>query len=121
MWVWEGGTVESIYSRKHYVNGEEDEKTDWKEILRETFLDPSVFLLVGALIIAIAAGKKEDTFHVVLLSVGASYIAVSTTMRLYVPQANPRTYIPLRLSVTFAFNISLGIPLYYFLITMLCR
>lgn len=37
---------------------EEDEKTNWKEILREAFLNPSVFLLVGALIIGILTGEK---------------------------------------------------------------
>jgi hypothetical protein len=35
-------------------------------------------------------------------------------MRLSVPEANPGIYLPLSLAVTFPFNISLGIPLYYF-------
>jgi len=36
----------------------ENKKTDWKEIFREAFLNPSVFLLVGALIIGIVTGQK---------------------------------------------------------------
>jgi uncharacterized protein len=171
-------------------NKEEDgssveEKTDWKEIFREAFLNPSVFLLVGALIIGILTGEKGwtsmeplfgtlfkgmlafflldmglvaarkihelkkvgffliafalimpmvnasvaiaiaylfeiekgDAFLLSLLSASASYIAVPAAMRLSVPQANPGIYLPLSLAVTFPFNISLGIPLYYFMIT----
>ena len=44
-----------------FVKGSDDEtseKTDWNEILREAFLNPSVFLLVGALIIGILTGEK---------------------------------------------------------------
>jgi hypothetical protein len=39
-------------------NGDSEEKTEWKEILREAFLNPSVFLLIGALIIGILSGEK---------------------------------------------------------------
>ena len=39
-------------------NGETDDNNGWKEILREAFLNPSVFLLVGALIIGILSGEK---------------------------------------------------------------
>ena len=164
--------------------GEEEEKTDWGEILREAFLNPSVFLLVGALLIGILTGEKGwhsmeplfgtlfkgmlafflldmglvaarkihelkkvgffliafalimplvnalvatsfaymfdihkgDAFLLALLSASASYIAVPAAMRLSVPEANPGLYLPLSLAVTFPFNISLGIPLYYFII-----
>jgi hypothetical protein len=164
-----------------------EEKTDWKEIMREAFLNPSVFLLVGALIIGLLTGEKGwnsmeplfgtlfkgflafflldmglvaarkihelkkvgffliafalimpminasiatgiayffeiakgDAFLLALLSASASYIAVPAAMRLSVPEANPGIYLPLSLAVTFPFNISLGIPLYYFIITTL--
>jgi len=168
-------------------NADASEKTDWKEIFKEAFLNPSVFLLVGALIIGILTGEKGwtsmeplfgalfkgflafflldmglvaarkiyelkkvgffligfamfmpivnasvatgfaylfgiekgDAFLLALLSASASYIAVPAAMRLSVPQANPGIYLPLSLAVTFPFNISLGIPLYYFMITTL--
>lgn len=171
-----------------FVKGEGAEakgKTDWGEILREAFLNPSVFLLVGALIIGIVTAEKGwhameplfgtlfkgmlafflldmglvaarkihelkkvgvfliafaiimpmlnalvatglaymfeiekgDAFLLALLSASASYIAVPAAMRLSVPEANPGIYLPLSLAVTFPFNISLGIPLYYFIIT----
>lgn len=166
------------------TNSATDENNSWKEILREAFLNPSVFLLVGALIIGILTGEKGwttmeplfgtlfkgflafflldmglvaarkihelrkvgffliafaiimpmvnasiatgfayffeiskgDAFLLALLSASASYIAVPAAMRLSVPQANPGIYLPLSLAVTFPFNISLGIPLYYFMI-----
>lgn len=170
------------------TNSETEESNNgWKEIMREAFLNPSVFLLVGALIIGILSGEKGwatmeplfgtlfkgflafflldmglvaarkihelkkvgffliafalimpivnasvataiaynldiskgDAFLLALLSASASYIAVPAAMRLSVPQANPGIYLPLSLAVTFPFNISLGIPLYYFMINTL--
>lgn len=165
-------------------SNDEEKGTDFKEIFREAFLNPSVFLLVGALIIGILTGEKGwhsmeplfgtlfkgmlafflldmglvaakkiyelkkvgvfliafalimpmlnavvatgiaysldihkgDAFLLALLSASASYIAVPAAMRLSVPEANPGLYLPLSLAVTFPFNISLGIPLYYFLV-----
>ena len=32
-----------------------------------------------------------------------------------VPQANPGLYVPMALALTFPFNISVGLPLYYYL------
>jgi len=167
-------------------NGQPKGETNWNEILREAFLNPSVFLLVGALIIGILTGEKGwhsmeplfgdlfkgmlafflldmglvaakriyelkkvgtflilfamimpivnacvaigfadffeltkgDAFLLALLSASASYIAVPAAMRLSVPEANPGLYLPLSLAVTFPFNITLGIPLYYYLINI---
>jgi hypothetical protein len=48
-----------------------------------------------------------------VLCASASYIAVPAAMRLALPEANPTIYIPLSLAITFPFNISLGIPLYF--------
>lgn len=171
----------ALFTKK---DGDKSSKTDWKEILREAFLNPSVFLLIGALVIGILTGEKGwtsmeplfgalfkgflafflldmglvaarklyelkkvgmfliafailmpmfnasvavalayffeltkgDAFLLALLSGSASYIAVPAAMRLSVPQANPGIYLPLSLAITFPFNISLGIPLYYFFI-----
>ena len=168
-------------------NNKEKSSANWGEILREAFLNPSVYLLVGALIIGILTGEKGwhsmeplfgtlfkgmlafflldmgivaakriyelkklglflivfaiampifnaslsmvlayffelskgDAFLLALLSGSASYIAVPAAMRLSVPEANPGIYLPLSLAITFPFNISLGIPLYYYLINLL--
>lgn len=168
-------------------DNKEKKSANWGEILREAFLNPSVYLLVGALIIGILTGQKGwdsmeplfgtlfkgmlafflldmgivaakriyelkklglflivfaiampifnaslsmalayffelskgDAFLLALLSGSASYIAVPAAMRLSVPEANPGIYLPLSLAITFPFNISLGIPLYYYLINLL--
>jgi hypothetical protein len=185
-----GLVMAAIFAKPATEEGQpeaEKEKTDWGEILREAFLNPSVFLLMGALFIGIVTGEKGwhsmeplfgdlfkgilafflldmglvaakriyelkklgvfligfgifmpivnaivsmglayafglskgDAFLLALLAASASYIAVPAAMRLSVPQASPSIYLPLSLAVTFPFNISLGIPLYYYLINML--
>ena len=51
-----------------------------------------------------------------ILCASASYIAVPAAMRISVPEANIGLILPLSLGVTFTFNISFGIPLYFSLI-----
>lgn len=61
----------------------------------------------------------HETGNRLLLSVlaaSASYIAVPAAIKLTVPKANPGLYIPMALAITFPFNITLGIPLYYTII-----
>ena len=48
-----------------------------------------------------------------LLAGSASYIAVPASMRLAVPEASPGIYLTLSLAITFPFNLTLGIPLYF--------
>ncbi len=50
-----------------------------------------------------------------ILAASASYIAVPAAMRLAAPKADPGLYIPIALGVTFPFNITVGLPLYYYL------
>lgn len=54
-----------------------------------------------------------DRFIFAILASSASYIAVPAAMRLAAPKAEPGLYIPLALGVTFPFNITVGMPLYY--------
>jgi hypothetical protein len=62
--------------------------------------------------------------HLVGLSVGgstilgamassASYIAAPAAVRIALPQANPTYYLTAALGITFPFNLTLGIPLYF--------
>jgi hypothetical protein len=53
---------------------------------------------------------------VAILASSASYIAVPAAMRQIAPKADPGLYIPMALGVTFPFNITLGMPLYWMLI-----
>lgn len=48
-----------------------------------------------------------------VLCASASYIAVPAAMRLALPEARAAIYIPLSLAITFPFNVTLGIPLYF--------
>jgi uncharacterized protein len=57
-----------------------------------------------------------DRFMFAILTASASYIAVPAAMRLAVPGANPGIFLPMALAVTFPFNITLGMPLYYWII-----
>ncbi len=54
-----------------------------------------------------------------ILAASASYIAVPAAMRLAAPKADPGLYIPMALGVTFPFNITIGMPLYYAVIQAL--
>ncbi len=48
-----------------------------------------------------------------VLAASASYIAAPAAMRLALPEANPALYLAPALAVTFPFNLTVGIPLYY--------
>jgi hypothetical protein len=57
-----------------------------------------------------------DRLMLAILASSASYIAVPAAMRLAAPKADPGLYIPMALGVTFPFNITVGIPFYWWLI-----
>jgi hypothetical protein len=48
-----------------------------------------------------------------VLAASASYIAAPAAMRLSLPEANPALYLTSSLAITFPFNITVGITLYY--------
>jgi hypothetical protein len=53
------------------------------------------------------------------LAGSASYIAAPAAMRIAVPEANPTLYLTAALGVTFPFNLIAGIPLYYWMATLI--
>ncbi|SHG51317.1 sodium-dependent bicarbonate transport family permease [Flagellimonas flava] len=57
-----------------------------------------------------------NRFLFAILAASASYIAVPAAMRIAAPKASPSLYVPMALAFTFPFNITLGMPLYLFLI-----
>jgi hypothetical protein len=57
-----------------------------------------------------------NRFIFAILAASASYIAVPAAMRLAAPKADPGLYIPMALGVTFPFNITAGMPLYFWII-----
>jgi hypothetical protein len=60
-----------------------------------------------------------NRFIFAILAASASYIAVPAAMRLAAPNADPGLYIPMALGITFPFNITIGMPLYYLIIQKL--
>lgn len=59
--------------------------------------------------------EPGNRFLLSMLAASASYIAVPAAMRLAVPKADPGLYIPMALGISFPVNITLGIPLYWWL------
>jgi len=47
------------------------------------------------------------------MAASASYIAAPAAVRMALPQANPSYYLTASLGITFPFNLTLGIPIYY--------
>jgi len=73
--------------------------------------------LVNGVLAAILSGFVTDSegnrFMFAILAASASYIAVPAAMRVAAPAADPGLYIPMALGVTFPFNITLGMPIYF--------
>lgn len=54
-----------------------------------------------------------NRFILAVLAASASYIAVPAAMRIAAPKADPGLYIPMALGLTFPFNITVGMPIYF--------
>lgn len=95
-----------------------------------SFLQKGWFAMVFAIIIPIINGiivafvsatfteSVGNRLLFAILAASASYIAVPAAMRLAAPKANPSLYLPMALAITFPFNITLGMPLYLWVIQM---
>ena len=79
-------------------------------------LAASVIGLGMGMVIGLSAG---GVVLLMVLAASASYIAVPAAMRVALPEANPAIYLTLSLGVTFPFNLTLGIPLYVALATLM--
>lgn len=54
-----------------------------------------------------------------ILAASASYIAVPAAMRFAAPNADPGLYIPMALGLTFPLNITIGMPIYFYIIQIM--
>lgn len=76
--------------------------------------------IINGSIVAVVSGlfveEIGNRLLFAILAASASYIAVPAAMKLAAPDANPSLYIPMSLAVTFPFNITLGLPLFLFII-----
>lgn len=77
--------------------------------------------LINGSLVALASSLVTNDignrFIFSILAASASYIAVPAAMRLAAPKADTGLYIPMALGVTFPFNITFGMPIYYSIIT----
>ncbi|MFH6972017.1 sodium-dependent bicarbonate transport family permease [Flavobacterium petrolei] len=76
-----------------------------------------VFPLINGCIVAFLSQFITDDvgnrFIFAVLAASASYIAVPAAMKIAVPKANPGIFLPMALAVTFPFNITFGMPIYF--------
>lgn len=89
------------------------------------FLKSGSYLTVFAILVPLINGvvvaslssfvthNIADRFIFAVLAASASYIAVPAAMKIAAPKANPGIYFPMALAITFPFNITLGMPVYY--------
>lgn len=74
---------------------------------------PVLNSIIGLLCVLMMDMSHADGFLFLILASSASYIAVPAAMKLAIPEANEGLYLPMALGLTFPFNITLGIPMYY--------
>lgn len=88
----------------------------------QPFVFAIVVPLVNGCIVAVLSGlvtqNHGNQFLFAILAASASYIAVPAAMKLAAPKANPGLYLPMALAITFPINITIGMPLYLYLIEM---
>ena len=76
--------------------------------------------IINGIAIAYLSGffleSEGNRLLIAILAASASYIAVPAAMKLAAPKANPGLYVPMALAITFPFNITVGMPLYYAII-----
>ena len=74
---------------------------------------------MGALIGSLVQLSVGGTTLLATLAASASYIAAPAAVRIALPQANPSLSLAAAIGITFPFNITFGIPVYYYLAQLL--
>ncbi len=92
----------------------------------KTFFEFGWFPLVFAIVIPLTNGilfawlssfvttDLSNRFVFSVLAASASYIAVPAAMKITAPKANPGLFLPMALAVTFPVNITIGLPMYFY-------
>ena len=93
----------------------------------KSFFSVGWFPIVFAVVIPIINGcltayfsglfisNEANRFIFAILAASASYIAVPAAISISVPKANPALLLPMSLAITFPINITIGMPLYFYL------
>ena len=90
-------------------------KTGYFSSLFATLI-PLINGLVVAYISQWVSPEVGDRLIFAILAASASYIAVPAAMKLSNPEADEGLYVPMALAVTFPFNLTLGMPIYWLII-----
>lgn len=92
-----------------------------------SFVDSGWFPIAFAMLVPLINGisvtylsgfftdEVSNRFMFGILAASASYIAVPAAMKIAVPKANPGLYLPMALAITFPINITIGMPIYYYI------
>jgi hypothetical protein len=91
-----------------------------RHMLRPGVLAFGLIMPVLSALLALGLGtliglEGGSLFLFLVLAASASYIAVPAAMQIALPQAESGIYLTLALGVTFPFNITVGLPLYFWL------
>lgn len=70
-------------------------------------------LLLGVWLGMLSGLSPGGSFMLGVLAASASYIAAPAAVRIALPKANPSFYLTAVLGITFPFNLTVGIPIYY--------
>jgi hypothetical protein len=84
-------------------------------------LAPLVNATLAAGLARLAGLGLGDAFLLTVLAASASYIVVPAVLRYAVPEANAGLYFGMSLAITFPFNIVIGLPLYFAVLSALWR
>ena len=69
-----------------------------------------------AFISTMVVNDVSNRFIFAILAASASYIAVPAAMKISVPKANPGLFLPMALAITFPINITIGMPIYFWIV-----
>ena len=82
---------------------------------------PVVNASIGILLAHWIGMSQGNAFIFAVLCGSASYIAVPAVCRYAIPEANPSQYFTMSLAMTFPFNLVVGIPLYFGIVSYFWR
>ena len=82
---------------------------------------PVVNGAIGILLAHLIGLPPGNAFIFAVLCASASYIAVPAVCRFAIPEANPSLYFTMSLAMTFPFNLVVGIPLYFEMVSYFWR
>ncbi|MBP7477258.1 MAG: sodium-dependent bicarbonate transport family permease [Chitinophagales bacterium] len=71
---------------------------------------------IFAIFSSIITDDLSNRFIFAVLAASASYIAVPAALKISAPKANPGLFLPMALAVTFPINITIGMPIYFYIV-----